>query len=94
MLQSECGVCNLTVRKDIECTLCMLKKRWSILKNHMLIQSKTHIDNIVFTCAILHNMLLAYDEWNSEDDNYDISADVLQNVEDPRIVNLRQGPTD
>ncbi len=46
-----------SVKKDVtvECTVGILKKRWRILKNHMLIQTKPRIDNIVFTCAIFHN---------------------------------------
>ena len=83
-----------SVRKDVECTFGILKKRWRILKNHMMIQTKLRIDNIVFTCAILHNMLIDYDEWNDEDDDYDIGADVGADVMDPRVVNLRRGPAD
>ena len=61
----------------------------------MLLQSKAHIDNIVFTCAILHNMLFDNKEWNNKDDNYyDIGADAGANVMDPRVVNLRYGPVD
>ena len=44
-----------SVRKDAECSFGILKKRWRILKNHLLIRKKAQIDNIVFTCAILHN---------------------------------------
>jgi hypothetical protein len=40
------------VRKDAECTFGILKKRWRLLKNHMLIRNNAHIDKIVFTCAI------------------------------------------
>lgn len=83
-----------SVRKDVECTFGILKKRWRILKNHMLIQTKPRIDNIVFTCAIFHNMLIDYDEWNDEDDDYDIGADVGADFLDPRVVNLRRGPAD
>ena len=60
----------------------------------MLIQSKHRIDNIVFTCAILHNMLIDFDEWSEEDDNYNITGDVAGGDLDPRLVNLRQGPVD
>jgi hypothetical protein len=64
----------------------------------MLFQSKAKIDNIVFTCAILHNMLIDFDEWSVADDEYDIFTDVetgaqRQNM-DPRIENLRRGPVD
>jgi hypothetical protein len=83
-----------SVRKDAECTFGILKKRWRILKNHMLIQNKNKIDNIVFTCAILHNILLDFDEWNDSDDNYDIAKDIAAHSLDPRIENLRRSPAD
>ena len=56
------------------------------------------IDNIVFTCAFLHNMLIEFDEWSAADDEYDIITDVVTDVQrqdmDPRIENLRRGPVD
>jgi hypothetical protein len=51
-----------SVRKDAECTFGILKKRWHILKNHILLHSKEKIDNIVLTCAILQNMLIEHDK--------------------------------
>ena len=60
-----------SVRKDAECTFGILKKRWRILKNQMLIYNKARIDTMVFKCAVLHNMLIAHDatdEWKDEDD--------------------------
>jgi hypothetical protein len=58
-------------------------------------KSKARIDNFVFTCAILHNMLLDNEEWNDEDDNYyHICADAGGNVMDQRVVNLRYGLVD
>ena len=86
-----------SVRKDAECTFGILKKRWRILKNHMLIHNEARIDNMVFTCAVLHNMLIAHDatdEWKDEDDNYDIAADIPEHEMDPRIIHLRDGPVD
>ena len=83
------------LRKDVEGTFGKTKKRWHILKNPMLLQSKARIDNFVFTCAILHNMLLDNEEWNDEDDNYyHICADAGGNVMDQRVVNLRYGLVD
>ena len=87
-----------SVRKDAECTFGILKKRWHILKNHMLLHNKARIDNVVFTCAVLHNMLIEHDKWEHEDDNYDIAEDIAKDIPelrmDPRIVNLRKGPVD
>ena len=48
-------------RKDIECTFGILKGRFRILKSPIRFHKKSEIDNVVFTCAVLHNMLLEYD---------------------------------
>ena len=48
-------------RKDIECCFGILKGRFRILKGPMRFHKKGEIDNIVFTCVVLHNMLLKYD---------------------------------
>jgi hypothetical protein len=60
----------------------------------MLIQNKNKIENIVFTCAILHNILLDFDRWNDSDDGYDIANDTAAHSLDPRIENLRICPAD
>ncbi len=44
--------------------------------DHMLIRDKARIDNVVFTCAILHNMLIENDKWEDEDDIDDVAADI------------------
>ena len=49
------------VRKDIECLFGRLKKRFEILAKPILLRKKRLIDNVVFLCAALHNMLLEYD---------------------------------
>ncbi len=71
-----------SVRNYAECTFGILKKRWRILKNHMLIQNKI---KIVFTCAILRNILLdlLVDEWNDSNDDYDIANDIADDSLDP-----------
>ena len=59
-----------SVRKDVECSFGILKKRYQILKNAMTWQYKSDIDNAVFSCVILHNMLHEYDgydeRWEAE----------------------------
>ena len=42
----------------------------------MLIRDKTRIDSIVFTCAIMHNMLIEHDKWKDNDDYDNIAADI------------------
>ncbi|CAN0110840.1 unnamed protein product [Ectocarpus sp. 6 AP-2014] len=50
-----------SVRKDVECFFGILKGRFRILKLAMAYQSQERIDNVFFTCCILHNMLHTFD---------------------------------
>ncbi len=45
-------------------------------------------------CAILHNVLIAHDKWEDEDDDDDIAADIPEHSMDERIINIRNGPVD
>ena len=60
-----------SARKTTECVIGILKARFWMLKNPIRIYSKTNITDMVYTCAILHNMLLTYDGfdklWTEED---------------------------
>ena len=57
-----------SVRKDVEYCFGILQRRFRFLRNGILLQSQDVIDNIFFTCCILHNMLLEFDgldvHWN------------------------------
>lgn len=74
-------------RKDVERTFGMLKIRFKILKVPMLYGSEVTVDNIFYTCAILHNMLLRWDgrermEGDQEEEGYGhLSDDVIFKVE-------------
>jgi hypothetical protein len=50
-----------SVRKDAEDTFGRMKKRFRILKIPILYHEVEKVDNVFYTCAILHNMLL---NWN------------------------------
>lgn len=50
------------VRKDVECFFGILKGRFRILKLLILYRDEETINNLFFTCCILHNMLHAFDE--------------------------------
>jgi hypothetical protein len=50
-----------SVRKDVECSFGILKKRFQFLKNAITWHRKRDIDNAVFSCVILHNMLHEFD---------------------------------
>ena len=53
-----------SVRKDVECAFGILKKRFQLLKNAITWHSKNDIDNAVFSCVILHNMLHEYNDYD------------------------------
>lgn len=58
-----------SVRKDVECFFGRVKGRFRILKLPLLFRQKIHIDNIWFTCCILHNLLHEYDGLDKLEDN-------------------------
>ena len=49
------------VRKDIECFFGRIKGRFRILKLPLPFRHKTDIDNVWFTCCVLHNLLHEFD---------------------------------
>lgn len=53
-----------SVRKDVECTFGILKDRFRCLKLPIYYQDKDVIDNMFFTCCILHNILLHIDGYD------------------------------
>lgn len=53
-----------SVRKDVECCFGILKGRFRCLKLPIYYQSKPAIDNMFFTCCILHNILLNVDGYD------------------------------
>ena len=62
-----------TIRKDVECTFGILKKRFMILKNKFRLHRMEDIANIFKCCCILHNMLLDWDgldNWEEIEDAF------------------------
>ena len=61
-----------STKKDVECTFGSLKSRWRFLRNGIVLQDQNSIDNVFFTCCILHNMILECDgldcRWEKEVD--------------------------
>ena len=47
-----------STRKDIGCTFSSLKSRWRFLRNDTVLQDQNSIDDVFFTCRILHNVIL------------------------------------
>ena len=60
-----------SVRKDVECTFGSLKRRFLILKHALQLHSLLDTDATMFTCCVIHNMLLEIDgfttKWDTED---------------------------
>ena len=59
-----------SLRKDIECLFGVLKSRFRILRNPVTFHTIEDIQNIMFCCCILHNLILSADEIDTawEDD--------------------------
>ena len=62
-----------SIRKDVECSFGILKKRFQLLKIGINWHKKTDIDDAVFSCVTIHNMLHEFDgydeRWENELDN-------------------------
>jgi hypothetical protein len=79
-----------SARKDVECVFGTLKKRWSCLKNPILIQDQDRIDDVFMTCCILHNMLLQYDYGDVEEDEEDEEINQENSRIDARLRRYRR----
>ena len=58
-----------SIRKDVECSFGILKKRFQLLKIGINWHNKNDIDNAVFSCVILHNMLHEFDGYDEKWEN-------------------------
>jgi hypothetical protein len=45
------------IRKDVECTLGILKKRWNILEYGIHFHDIKVVENVFIVCFMLHNMM-------------------------------------
>lgn len=50
-----------SVRKDVECVFGILKQRFRMLRNGILLEDEKYVEYAFKTCCILHNMILLYD---------------------------------
>ena len=50
-----------SVRNDVECFFGFLNGCFRILKLLIMFRKKEDIDNMFFTCCILHNIIRSYD---------------------------------
>jgi hypothetical protein len=58
-----------SVRKDVERTFGILKQRFRMLKHGLAVQSLEGSAEIFKTCCALHNMILDYNERNTDDED-------------------------
>lgn len=75
------------VRNDVECTFGVLKKRFTILSNATRLGSLEAMDDVWTTCCSLHNMLIDYDDTDSDDLE---QGDDVPNHNWENIINLQQ----
>ncbi len=65
-----------SIRKDVECTFGILKKRFRILTSGIRNQKEHCVTAIFKTCCALHNQLLEYDGWEFDDSLTDIPDNI------------------
>jgi hypothetical protein len=95
-----------SVRKDVECAFGILKIRFRFLRGFVVYHDATTIENAFKTAAMLHNMLLEWDQlddfsWDNIDPDGDLQDDelivtnaVVQDVNDVNDVAVVQVPLD
>ena len=45
-------------QKDVECTFGVVQSKWWLLASHMEMWVELHIQDMVISCIILHNMMV------------------------------------
>eukprot|EP00979_Chaetoceros_neogracilis_P013687 scaffold4001_cov141-Chaetoceros_neogracile.AAC.1 len=96
-----------SMRKDVECTFGILKKRWTILSKGIQAKKIQNADMVWKTCCALHNMLLEIDGldelWqdsvkcnDAEDNDIDEPCFALSRLNNPDVdeYNLARGRAD
>lgn len=68
-----------SLRKDVECTFGILKKRFAILKHRSRLHSKELIEDIFRSCCVLHNMNYEFDGFDDGNEIDGSSMDRQQN---------------
>ena len=65
-----------SIRKDVECTFGILKKRFRILTSGIRVRKEACVTAIFETCCALHNQLLEYDGWEFDESLTDIPENI------------------
>lgn len=58
-------------KQDVECLFGILRGRFRILKRDMQCRTRDQMDNMFFTCCILHNMMHAHERRGELEANVD-----------------------
>lgn len=69
-----------SIRKDVECTFGILKRRFRFLASSIQLHDIDCINAAVFTCFILHNMLLSHDAEAAEE-NADVAGQAADDTD-------------
>ena len=81
------------LRKDVECTFGILKKRFQVLKNPIRLSQAKEIQKLFVTCCALNNRLLAHDKRNNTgdelDNNNNADENILHNLFEPHANNVQ-----
>lgn len=80
-----------SLRKDVECLFGILKSRWRILRNPVVFHKLVDIENIMYCCCILHNLLISADgidtaweddvAWDNLEPDDDVDEDAAVDVQ-------------
>ena len=77
-----------SVRKDVERTFGVMKKRFRILKVPILFRDAAVVQDIFLTCCVLHNMLLKFDkQFDNGEFQFGVSEDTAPNTRRRILVN-------
>ena len=83
------------MRKDAACVFGILKRRFRVLKIPSLMSTPAQLDDIVRSCAILHNMLLQYDGLDTiglyDSDWESMGEDVQRELEEADLDDNHEG---
>ncbi|XP_076882158.1 uncharacterized protein LOC143530528 [Bidens hawaiensis] len=78
-----------SARKDFERAFRKLKKRWSIVRHPSRIQQMNKLRNVIYTCIILHNMILKDSGRAICQDEYNDAPKLITALnEDEKLANL------
>ena len=73
-----------SIRKDVECSFGIMKKRFMNIKNHSRYHNKETLETIFYCCAVLHNMNHHYDCYDEKVHDADELQELLSFQNNPQ----------